>query len=591
MKFAGQPTEEVRSKGIPVSPGIAIGPIEVRARGIYTPEIYEIPEAAVESEKRRFRRALDITKKQVAEVRERISHISGESEGKIFDAHLMFLEDRTLLERVLQLIEERRQNAESVFYAVIQNYLEAMRRIPDSYLRERTADIEDICLRVIGALERRDPARDYGPAEGHVLIAYDLSPSDTAMMDPNRILGFATEIGSTNSHTAILARSLGIPAVVGLDRAVLQATMSQTCILDGYKGVLVLNPTPKTLSKYRRLKKQKTKAYQALETIRELPTATIDDHEVVLSANIEFSHELEGLRMSGADGIGLYRTEFFLLENDEMPDEKHQAEVYRGFVESGHGGQTIIRTLDAGGDKISAEPFSDPEPNPFLGWRGIRVSLSRPDIFKVQLRAILRTSAYGRTGVMFPMISGLSELRAAKAVLEECKLELDREGVAFDPDLEVGIMVEVPSAAILADVLAPEVDFFSIGTNDLIQYTVAVDRVNHRVAKLFRTTNPAVVRLLHRTIEAGRDAGIWTGICGEIAGDIRLTPLLVGLGTSELSVGVHQVPIVKKAILSLEYKRCQDLAERVLSLSSSAEVMEATSDMAHQVYPDLFFEA
>ncbi len=589
MNLGTDPSAEVRFQGTPVSPGIAIGPVHVSVRGMSAPETHSITPEEVHSEKERFQRALNLTRQQIQEVRDRIGKISGESEGKIFDAHLLFLEDNTLLRRVEKELENRLQNVDSVFYAIIQNYLEAMRRVQDPYLRERTADIEDVSLRVLNCLERRE-IKDTAPDHQHVLVAFDLTPSDTALMDPDQVLGFCTEMGSTNSHTAILARSLGIPAIVGLERALIEVKMKQTCIIDGYRGELILNPTPETLKKYKSLRRQKDKAYQSLDSVRDLNTQTSDGHEIVLSANIEFIHELKGLKTSGAQGIGLYRTEFFLLEDEEMPDETRQTQVYSEFIEACSGHQAIIRTLDSGGDKLSAEPFSEPEPNPFLGWRGIRVSLSRPDLFKTQLRAILKVSARGKTGVMFPMISGISELRAAKAILEECKLELDRAKVPFDPDIEVGMMIEVPSAAILADVLAPEVDFFSIGTNDLTQYTVAVDRVNHRVADLFRSTNPAVIRLIKNTIKAGQDHGIWTGICGEIASDIRLSPLLVGLGTSELSVGVHQIPIIKSAIRSLNFADCENLAEECLKMHKSGDILAATRNMAKTAYPDLFFE-
>lgn len=552
------------------------------------PEVYEIPEQRIEEQKQRFTDALERTKKQLSQLQQHIKNISGEEEGRIFEAHVMILEDQTLTQRVFQAIEERRQNAEFAFYAVIQNYVEAMRRVNDPYLSERAVDIDDVAQRVMRNFSsKEDAAEDESPEHQHLVVAYNLTPSDTASMDRSRTLGFATEKGSVNSHTAILARSLGIPAIVGLDGVVIEMQALSFAILDGYEGKLIVNPRPSTIARYRDIKVRKEAGERELSDLRNRETKTLDERSIILSANVEFSHEFPLLETSGAAGIGLFRTEFYLLSGGEIPDEERQYQVYAEAVKTSAPHQAIIRTLDAGGDKLPAEPLPEPEPNPFLGWRGIRVSLARRDMFKDQLRAILRASAHGRLGVMFPLVSGIGELIAAKSVLRECMEELDNSGQAYDSEIEIGVMIEVPSAAIMADELAKEVDFFSIGTNDLIQYTLAVDRVNDHVSGLYKPTNPAVTRLIKRTVEAANANGIWTGVCGEMAGDLRLTPLLIGLGVDELSVGTHQLPKIKKAIRSLSHTECSQMADQALKSRFSNEILELSQDLAQKSYPTL----
>jgi phosphotransferase system enzyme I (PtsI) len=579
--------EELIFTGIPASPGIAVAPIHVIARGFSAPEIYEIPEGQVAEEQSRFRNAVDITKKQLSDLQNRLESLAGNSESEIFEAHVMLLEDKSLIDRVMSAIEKRQQNAEYAFYAVMQNFLEAMRRIPDAYLRERTADIEDVSQRVLRNFQIDEDSGHQAPNGTHILLAYDLSPSDTASMNRRHLLGFVTEQGSVNSHTAILARSFGIPAVVGLEVSVIQVTALTPAVIDGYSGKLILNPTPETLEKYAILAAEKQKQSNELDARKNEATETNDGRVITLSANIEFLEELHQVRESGAKGVGLYRTEFLLLNGNEMPDENEQEAAYQRVAKAVDGEIVIIRTLDAGGDKLPIEPLTEPEPNPFLGWRGIRVSLSRPAMFRDQLRAILRASAHGKLAVMFPLVSGLSELLRAREMLNRCMDELSSEGIAFNEKIPVGVMIEVPSAAVCADLLAPHVDFFSIGTNDLIQYTVAVDRVNPHVADLYRPTHPAVIRLIKRTVEAGEAQGIWTGVCGEMAGDIRLTPLLLGLGVEELSVSPKILPKVGQVIRSLNYGQCHALAENALRESRSQRILDMSLELAKRCYPDL----
>ncbi len=586
MPRSGLKPEEIY-EGIPASPGIAIAPVHVVARGFKAPEVYEIEEADVPREQERFKEAVELTKRQLVDLQSRLADLAGDNEAGIFEAHVMILEDRSVVDRVHNAIATRQQNAEFAFYAVMQNFLEAMRRIPDPYLRERTADIEDVAQRVLRNFIMEDGNRPQGPEDFHILVAYDLAPSDTASMNRRHVMGLATEQGSVNSHTAILARAFGIPAVVGLEGAVIDVMALAPAIIDGYTGKLILHPTPETLARYKSLSDAKAKVRSSLDAMRGVATATVDGRELTVSANIELIDDLPLVKRSGAKGIGLYRTEFLLLNSEEMPDEEQQMAVYSRVASEMEPHTVIVRTLDAGGDKLPIEPLTEPEPNPFLGWRGIRVSLARPAMFREQVRAVLRASAFGKVALMFPMISGLSEVRRSKEMVRRCMDELSKEGVPYDENLPVGIMIEVPAAAICADLLAPEVDFFSIGTNDLIQYTVAADRVNPHVAELYRPTHPAVIRLIKRTIDAATDNGIWTGICGEMAGDVRLTPLLIGLGVEELSVGPQQVPRVGQAIRSLSYAECAAMSDEAMRHSRSQGILDLSLSLAKKHYPEL----
>ncbi|MEG0025375.1 MAG: phosphoenolpyruvate--protein phosphotransferase [Akkermansia sp.] len=589
MEKALTSNPERRLSGIPVSPGIAIGQLRVQARDSRCPDVYTITLDDVDDELARFHEALALTAKQMQVLRDRIVQMSGEKDGAIFDAHLLFLQDKVVLKKVERELVSRLQNVEYVFYAVIQNYLEVMRKVDDTYLRSRSSDMEDIMNRVLQNMRADSDEDDQAEDDQHILVAFDLTPSDTAAMNVDHVLGFATEVGSAVSHTSILARSMGIPAVVGIEDALLETSSLQKAILDGYTGVLILNPTDETVESYHRLQKEKEKAYRALEAMRDLPTETLDGHHIRLAVNVEFPHEFGGIKDVGAEGVGLFRTEFFLLgSNKVIPGEDAQTKGYSELVKGCYPHEVVFRTLDAGGDKLPSETLHRAESNPFLGWRGIRVSLSRRDLFKDQLKAILRASVYGPTGVMFPMISGLTEVLQAKSILQECRNELDAIGVPYGKDLKVGIMIEVPSAAIMADILASEVDFFSVGTNDLTQYAIAVDRVNSYVAHMFRPTHPGVIRLIDMTVKAGVDKGVPTAICGEMAGDILLLPLLIGLGASELSVGVHLVPVIRYAIRNLNYRACREMAEMAIKAPDSNTVLKLSSGLAHESYPSLF---
>ena len=581
----GSPKEKIFC-GTPASRGIAFGPVHVAARGFSAPNVYEIPEDELQLEKERLATAFDITRQQLASLKTKIDEVAGGDEGLVFEAHSMVLDDPSLQKKVALAIENRKQNAEYCFYAVMQTALEAMRRISDPYLRERTIDIEDVSQRVLRNFEAA--TNIVGLDHQHLFAAYDLTPSDTASIDRSKLLGFVTEEGSANSHTAILARALGIPAIVGLGKVIVEITALAPAIVDGYSGKFIVHPSEETTRHYRSLANRKREQRKALEALRDQESTTKDGRHITLSANIEFTHELDLVQDNRAEGVGLFRTEFFLLETGHSPTEEEQTEIYIELAKRTGSQPAIIRTLDSGGDKLSTEPLIEPEPNPFLGWRGIRVSLDRPDFFKEQLRAILRASAHGKIGMMFPFISGISETRRCQSLVKECMAELETEGCRFDANLEIGAMMEIPSAVLVADEIAKEVDFFSIGTNDLIQYTVAVDRINNRVAKLYRSTHPAVIRLIKMTTDAASRAGIWTGICGEMAADLSLIPLLVGLDIDELSVGPHEIAPVRKALLSLDFGECKALAEEALSMPTSAEIYKLSHQAARAAYPDLF---
>ena len=585
-KHSGNFTNEIVLVGLGVSPGIARGPVHLSTDVFETPQDESIGEEDVGAELERLSNALNVTRAQLETMRDRIAAEVGTDDAVIFDAHLLMLEDRSVLEEVKTRIRRDHLQAEGAFYGVMRRYIDTLRRIGDEYLRERVVDIEDVARRVVRNLRGTDP--DHSPTQPHILLAQELTPSDTAMIDRKAVLAFATEGGSQTSHTAIMARSMAIPAVVGLPDITHRFHTGQDALIDGYGGLLILNPSEETLANYEITRRHKAALERHLREMIELPAVTSDGMEIVLSANIEFEHEMSAVREWGAEGVGLYRTEFFYLNRPSLPGEDEQAENYSRVAAASGPQGVIIRTLDIGGDKLHHLHDGLEESNPFLGWRGIRVSLSLRDIFKCQLRAILRASAAGKVRVMFPMISCVTEIREARAVLEECRDELRAAGVPFDEKLEVGAMIEIPSAAVTADVLAPEVDFFSIGTNDLIQYTIAVDRGNERVARLYQPCHPAILRLLRGVADASAKAGIWTGICGEMAGDVTLTPLMVGLGFAELSMATVQLPMVKYAIRKLPAHRCRELVAEALTMSDASQIHDRCRELAIEFYGELF---
>src|SRR3984893_1459357 len=577
--------KEIRFRGAGVSPGLARGVIHVVRDDLDDVPRYHIEPAQIGNEIARFETALVQTRVQILEMQQRIAEAIGAKDAAIFDAHLLVVEDRTLIDEVLRRLETERCNVEWAFQEVASNYAETLSKIDDPYLRERAVDMQDVTRRIVRNLQGKGPKPMFSAAEPHILVAHNLTPSDTATMNRELVLGIATDYGSRISPTAIIARSLNIPAVVGLHDATEKLESLQLVLLDGYTGLVIVDPTPETLSYYGEVQIKKGQVAKELKQLRETTSTTSERRHIVLSANIELPGDVESVAENGAEGIGLYRTEFLFVNRDTLPTEEEQYETYRKVAERVHPDPLIIRTFDLGGDKLAVGMVDvGDELNPFLGWRAIRFCLENIDIFKTQLRAIVRASAVGNVKVMFPMISGLEELRRAREVLEECRQEV---GGGAGAKMEVGIMVEVPSAAISADLLAHEVDFFSIGTNDLIQYAIAVDRVNERIAHLYEPTNPAVVRLLKMISDAAHSNKIWVGVCGEMASDVALIPLLLGLGMDELSVGATSVPRVKMAVQKLALPECRDLVDEALRLQTSSEILARCVDLATKRYADL----
>ena len=580
--------QEIRFEGAGVSPGIAHGQIHVVRDDLDDVARYRISPSQVTDEIGRFEAALIQTRMQILEMQQRIAESIGAKDAAIFDAHLLVVEDRTLIDEVLRKLETDLCNVEWVFQEVATTYAETLNKIDDPYLRERALDIQDVTKRVIRNLQGKAPKTFLGLSEPHILIAHNLTPSDTAAMNREHVLGLATDLGSRTSHTAIMARSLNIPAVVGLHDITERLETGQHVLLDGTNGFLILDPTPETLKRYGEIESRRVKVVAQLKELRETASTTRDGRHIVLSANIELPEDVDAVAANGAEGIGLYRTEFLYLNRSTLPTEDEQYETYRKVAERVRPDPLIIRTFDLGGDKLApgTVDISD-ELNPFLGWRAIRFCLENIDIFKTQLRAILRASAVGNVKIMFPMISGLDELRGAISVLAECKEELCASKIDIGAKTEVGAMIEIPSAALSADVLAREIDFFSIGTNDLIQYALAVDRVNERIAHLYEPTHPAVIRLLKMIADAAHANDIWVGVCGEMAGDVALIPLLLGLGMDELSAGATLVPRVKRAVQSLAISECRELVEEALKLQTPSEILARCLELADKRYGDL----
>ena len=577
--------KEIRFRGAGVSPGLARGVIHVVRDDLDDVARYHIEPSQIGNEIARFEAALVQTRVQILEMQQKIAEAIGAKDAAIFDAHLLVVEDRTLIDEVLRRLETERCNVEWVFQEVASNYAETLSKIDDPYLRERALDIQDVTRRIIRNLQGKAPKPMLSTAEPHILVAHNLTPSDTATMNRQLVLGIATDLGSRTSHTAIIARSLNIPAVVGLHDATEKLESGQHVLLDGYTGVLIVDPTPETLSYYGEIEVRKDRVTKELRQLREIPSTTSDGRHIVLSANIELPGDVEAVSENGAEGIGLYRTEFLFVNRDTLPSEEEQYQTYRRVAERVKPNPLIIRTFDLGGDKLAVGTVDvGDELNPFLGWRAIRFCLENIDIFKTQLRAIWRASAVGNVKIMFPMISGLEELRHAKAVLDECRQEVGEKKTG---KMEVGAMIEIPSAAISADALAREVDFFSVGTNDLIQYTIAVDRVNERIAHLYEPTHPAVLRLLKMIADAAHANKIWVGVCGEMARDVATIPILIGLGMDELSVGATSVPRVKMAVRSLAVPECQQLVDEVLQLQTSSEILARCLELATKRYGDL----
>jgi phosphotransferase system enzyme I (PtsI) len=575
-------------QGIGVSPGVARGTILVHGVAEEVVPDYEITPEEVSAEIARFERALIATRHQLHELQQRIASGTGsDAPSSILDVHVSLTEDPALIEPVISGIEANRKNVEFIFNQVAQKYVKTLAELPDEFFRERANDVNDVTRRILGNLMGHEDRGLTNLPANTIVVAYDLAPSDTSSLDRRNVVGFATDVGSHTSHTAIMARSMNLPAVVGLRQASQHLHDGQTAILDGYSGSLIVDPTEQTLFVYGQLEVRRHSVQERLASLRDLPPETIDGHRVVLSGNIELPEDIPALQHVGAEGVGLFRTEFLYLNRHDFPTEEEQYEKYRAVARSMKPYNVIIRTLDIGGDKFHTEETTPSEINPFLGFRAIRFCLARPDVFEAQLRAILRASAEGNIKLMYPMISGVAEVKRANEILEKVKADLKFQGIPFDENMDIGAMIEVPSAALTAEMIAVEVDFFSIGTNDLIQYTMAVDRVNERVANLYEPTHPSILRLMRSVVEAAHNNNIWVGVCGEMAGEPLYAPLLVGMGVDEFSVGASSLPRVKEIIRRIKLSEAQELAAASLHASRGRDILAMLHALIERIDPDM----
>ena len=564
----------VLMKGIGVSSGIVIGHAYILERGMVEPSQFcylDPSETAGEIE--RFRGALKASREQLMRIKRKMEQDGkGKEHIRIIDAHLMILKDNMLINDTIKAISGQRVNAEWALKTVLNDIMEYFEKMDDPYLRERAMDIEHIVNRLLLNLMGRKHESIADIKEPVVVVAHDLAPTDTAQMVKGTVLGFLTDVGGKTSHTAIMARSLEIPAVVGLESITRKAESGDTVIVDGTTGTVILNPSESVVEVYKRRRERYENYGKALFHYKDLPSETTDGRRVRLVGNMEIVEEIDALVEHGAEGIGLYRTEFLYLNRKDLPTEEEHVRAYRQVARKMAPNPVVIRTLDVGGDKIITQVESQKEINPALGLRAIRFCLKNIDIFKIQLRGILRASSYGDIKIMFPMISGIEELRRARQILEECKRELKSEGKAFNPDIEVGVMIEVPSAAMIADLIVKEASFISIGTNDLLQYSLAIDRVNEHVAYLYEPFHPAVLRIIKGVVEAANKAGVSVSVCGEMAGEPEYALILLGFGVDQLSMNAYSVLRVKRLIRSISHGEAKKICKNILGFATAKEV-------------------
>ncbi len=575
-------------KGIGVSPGIATGPVfRLAEPEDYHPEERSIADDEVEEEFSRLVEALSETRKQIRGLRDRVASQLGPDHAAILDVHLMILDDRELLEEIRTALAIKKKNVEVIFYDTLSRYLHILYGSSSQYFAERHADIKDVMTRVLDNLRGTPPPNVCTMPRPSVVIAHDIAPSDTARMEKGKVLGFAIDAGGQSSHTAIMAKALGIPAVVGLHQISAVVQDGDTVLIDGQQGTVTVHPTEETLQRARS-EIERIEAYtDKLTSLQSLPAETTDGRRITLSANIELPTEVKHVLDSGAEGVGLYRTEFVYMNRSDLPSEEEQLEAYKTVLESVGPDPVIIRTMDIGGDKFITHLDIPFEFNPFLGWRAIRFCLERRDIFEVQLRAILRAGVFGTLKLMYPLISCVDEVIKANAIVEEVKEQLNREALPHAEDFEIGAMIEVPSAAMTVDIIAKHVDFFSIGTNDLIQYTLAVERVNDKIAHLYQPCHPAVLRLLKQIIDEGHKNDIWVGICGEMAADPAMCFLLLGMGIDEISVSPAVLPLIKNVIRGLSFKDARRITREIMQYSSPHDIEARAKEQIKGLVPEL----
>lgn len=575
-------------QGIGVSPGVAVDRAFLLRSDEDAPVVERsITDEDIPAEIARLEDALLRTREQIHAIQQEISQVLGHEDASIFDAHLLVVDDRSFVDEVIRGLSVYYLNVEAVMQRVSERYAEALSKVEDDYLRERAADVRDVARRIIRNLSGQDSSSLATLESSCIVIAKDIPPSETAGMDRKKVVAFATDLGSPSSHTAIMARALEIPAVVGLHDISSRVRAGDRILIDGQKGIVIIHPTDEQLDRYGKIAREQESLRHKLDRLRDVPAETLDGRAVELAANIELPGDTEMCRKHGARGIGLFRTEFLYVAQGQLPTEDMQTAAYEQVAEAMHPYPVIIRTIDVGGDKFVSNMKLPQEDNPFLGWRAIRFCLTHPDIFMTQLRAILRASRCENIKLMYPMISSVAEIRQANKLLARAMAELDEEGVPYNKNLEIGVMIEVPSAAIMADQLAAETSFFSIGTNDLVQYTLAVDRVNEKVAYLYEPTHPAILKLIKQTVDAGHKHGIWTGICGEVAGDPVLVPLLLGLGADKLSVSPNGIPLVKDVIRKTTLKDAEALAEKALAGDSAEQIRGYCHAYIEQINPEI----
>jgi phosphoenolpyruvate-protein phosphotransferase (PTS system enzyme I) len=577
--------------GIGASPGIVIGRAYLLdRRKVVVAEQQRVSDSTVKDEVARFKRAIESARVQLDDVRKRVTKDLGKAHRHILDTHIMLLEDKMLVEGTIKRIREEKLRAEAGLTETVAAIGLKFDAMEDEYLRERKHDVEQVAERVLRNLVGRKQESLFEIREEAIIIAHDLAPSDTLLMRKEKVLGFATDVGSRTSHTAIVARSLGIPAAAGLEKITASVRTGDVVILDGNHGTVIVDPDEETFLDYLRRQQRYKYFEQELDKLKDLPAETPDGHRIHLQGNIELPDEVATVAKHGGMGIGLYRTEFLFLNRQHLPTEEQHYVAYRDVVERSAPHEVVIRTLDVGGDKVGLPGHGEQEPNPALGLRAIRFCLQNRDIFRTQLRGIFRASAHGKVKILYPMISGLTELQEIKRVMEEVKAELRAEGVPFDERIEIGVMIEIPSAAMTADLLAREADFFSIGTNDLIQYTLAIDRTNEHVAFMYEPLEPAVLRLLQRVSHAAHEGRIGLAMCGEMAGDPLYAAILMGLGFQYLSMNVAAIPWVKKVIRSVRMQDAVELADLVMRQPTAALARQAAESFMHQRFPELMAE-
>ena len=564
--------------GIPASPGIVFGKALVLKEEKIVLDTQKIKESQIDAEIVRFYEGRSAAVEQLNSIKDRAYASLGEEKAAIFEGHLMILEDEELEEEILDYLRSNKVNAAVAANVIIDQQVAMLSEIDDEYLKERAGDIRDIGNRLIKNILGMHIV-DLGEInEEAILVAYDLTPSETAQLNLDKVLGFVTDIGGRTSHTSIMARSLELPAIVGTNNVTELVNTGDFLILDALNNAVYVNPSQDEIQRLKTLQAKLAEEKAELAKLKDLPALTLDGHRVDVVANIGTIRDVEGAERNGAEGVGLYRTEFLFMDRDQLPTEEEQFIAYKEVVEAMNGNLVILRTMDIGGDKELPYLNLPKEMNPFLGWRAIRIALDRREILNAQLRAVLRASAYGRLAVMFPMIISVEEIRELKSVIEELKVELRNEGKDFDENIQIGVMVETPSAAVNAKFLAKEVDFFSIGTNDLTQYTLAVDRGNELISHLYNPMSPSVLSLIKQVIDASHAEGKWTGMCGELAGDENATILLLGMGLDEFSMSAISVPRIKKLIRNVNYQDAKHLAEKALQQPTTAEIERLVAD-------------